>query len=101
MKTMGIPFALLRGANCSVWSYLLHKYQASPRISGRTGVKYESSAFIHYFHTHHNAPSKILHNHCFQFLLGITVVLIEIQDNGYAKFWGVNKVHYGLRENGE
>ena len=50
MKTMGIPFALLRGANCSVWSYLLHKYQASPRISGRTGVKYESSAFIHYFH---------------------------------------------------
>ena len=73
-----LPFASLRGANCSVWSYLIHKYQASPRISGRTGVKYESSAFIHYFHTHHKAPSKILHNHCFQFLL----------DNGYAKFCG-------------
>ena len=58
---------------------------------------------VHLFTTFidHNAPSKILHNHCFQFLLGITVVLIEIQDNGYTKFWGVNKVHYGLRENGE
>ena len=39
--------------------------------------------------------------HCSQFLLGITVVPREIQDNGYGKFWGVNKVHYGLRENGE
>ena len=46
-------------------------------------------------------PPKILQNHCFQFLLGITVVPKEIQDNGYAKFWGVNKVHYGLCENGE
>ena len=54
-----------------------------------------------YFHTHHNAPSFTLRNLCFQFLLGITVVLIEIQDNGYAKFWGVNKVHYGLCENDE
>ena len=69
---------------------------------------------IHYFHIDHNAsclppplPPQILHNHCFQFLLGITVVPREIQDNGYAKFffWGggwVNKVHYnGLCENGE
>ena len=44
---------------------------------------------------------KILHNDCFQFLLGITVVPRGIQDNGYAKFWGVNKVHYGLCENVE
>ena len=38
----------------------------------------------------HNAaclPPRILHNHCFQFLLGITVVPREIQDNGYAKFF--------------
>ena len=33
-------------------------------------------------------PPKKLHNHCFQFLLGITVVLREIEDNGYAKFFG-------------
>ena len=45
-------------------------------------------------------PKKILHDHCFQFLLGITVIPREIIDNGYA-IWGVNKVHYGLCENGE
>ena len=41
----------------------------------------------------------------FQFLLGITVVPRQIEDNGYAKFmqnfWGVNKVLYGPCENGE
>ena len=42
-----------------------------------------------------------LHNHCFQFLLGITVIPSEIEDNGYVKFWGVNKVHHGLCDNGE
>ena len=26
------------------------------------------------------------------------VRLREIEDNGYAKFWGVKKLHYGLRE---
>ena len=41
---------------------------------------------------------KILHNSCFQFLVGITVVPKEIQDNDYAKFWEVNKVHYDLCE---
>ena len=42
---------------------------------------------IHYFHIDHNAPCfippppppRILHNHCFQFHLGITVVPTEIQ----------------------
>ena len=29
----------------------------------------------------------------------ITVVPNEIEDNSYAKFWGVNKIHYGLGEN--
>ena len=43
-------------------------------------------------------PPQNLHTYCFQFLLGITVVPREIEDNGYAKFWGVNKVHYGLSE---
>ena len=34
-----------------------------------------------------------LHNHCFQFLLGITVVPREIEDNGYiSQIWGINKV---------
>ena len=54
-------------------------------------------------------PPQILHNHCFQFLLGNTVVPREIEDNGYAFFFffwgggvvGVNKVHYGLCENSD
>ena len=66
-------------------------------------------SLFHHLHLDHNAPcllSKILHSHCFQFFLGITVILREIKDNGYAKFGGgggggVNKVHYGLCENGE
>ena len=29
----------------------------------------------------------ILYKHCYQFLLGITAVPREIEDNGYAKFW--------------
>ena len=43
---------------------------------------------IYYFHIDHNIPClppRILHNHCFQFLLGITVAPREIQDNGHAK----------------
>ena len=48
---------------------------------------------IHHFHIDHNAPSippppKSLHDHCSQFLLGITVVPREIQDNSYEKFGG-------------
>ena len=33
--------------------------------------------------------------------LCITVVQREIEDNGCAKLWGVNKVRYGLCKNGE
>ena len=42
-------------------------------------------------HIDHNAPClhpKIIHNHCFHFLLGITVDPREIEGKGYAKFWG-------------
>ena len=46
-------------------------------------------------------PKNIVHSHYFQFLLGITVIAREIEDTGYAKFLGVNKVHYGLGEKSE
>ena len=63
---------------------------------------------IRHFHISHNAtysppprpPKKILHNLCFSFLLGITAVQREIENNAYAKFWGANKVHYGKCESG-
>ena len=35
---------------------------------------------------------KKLHNLCFSFLLGITAVRTEIENNAYAKFWAANKV---------
>ena len=35
-------------------------------------------------------PPRLLHIHCFQFLLGITVVPREIEDNGYERFGRVN-----------
>ena len=31
----------------------------------------------------------------------MTVIPREIEDNGYAKFWRLKKVHYGLCENSE
>ena len=37
----------------------------------------------------HLVPPKILHNRCFQFLLGITVAQREIEDNGNAKILGI------------
>ena len=53
---------------------------------------------IRYFYISHNArylSHKILHNLCFSFLLGITAVPRETENNNYAKFEGANKVHYG------
>ena len=40
-------------------------------------------------------PSKILHNLCFSFLLGISAVSRKTENNGYAKFCGANKVQSG------
>ena len=47
------------------------------------------------------SKKKILHNLCFSFLLGITAVPRETENNAYAKFWGANKVHYGRCSSGE
>ena len=55
---------------------------------------------IRHLHISHNTPClppKILHNLCFSFLLGITAVPKEIDDNVYAQFWGANEVHFGIR----
>ena len=46
-------------------------------------------------------PPKFCITDCFQFLLGITLVPREIEDNGYAKFWEVNKVRAWSTENGD
>ena len=41
-------------------------------------------------------PSKILHKHCFQFLLGLTIAPREIEINAYANFCRDNKKYYGI-----
>ena len=52
---------------------------------------------IRHFHISHNSnylAPKILQKLCFAFLLGITAVPREIENNAYAKFWGASKVYY-------
>jgi len=55
-------------------------------------------------------PTPAKNNHCFQYLLGIKVVPREIEDNGHLFIYlfiyfgggeGGDKLHYGLRENGD
>ena len=53
---------------------------------------------MRHFHISHHALyllSKILHNLCFSFLLGITAVPREIENNTYAKFGGQMKCVMG------
>ena len=41
--------------------------------------------------------SDVLHNHCFQFLLGRFEVLGETENNGYGKLWVVGQKYcYGI-----
>ena len=61
-------------------------------------LKSSTKREIRHLHISHNAPSlppQNLHNLWFSFLLGITAVPREIENNAYAKFWRANKVHYG------
>ena len=48
-------------------------------------------------------PPKILHNHCFQFLLGITAVQTKLKTMVTQIWWGGggDEVHFGLSENSE
>ena len=49
---------------------------------------------LHICHYSPYLPPKILHNlFFFSFLLGITAVPRETENNAYAKFSGANKVH--------
>ena len=60
--------------------------------------------YIRLLHISTNAPylpPKILHNLCCSFLLGITAIPREIENNAYAKFGGANKVRSGRCASGE
>ena len=74
-----------------------------PNIRGSTRLNFWVRSWSSFslncnLHIPHNAPylsPKILHKLCFSFLLAITAVPKEIENNAYAKFWGVNQVHFG------
>ena len=54
---------------------------------------------IHYLQNpimHLYYPSRLLHNHCLQFLLGHENVPREVENNAYADFWWVKEVYYGI-----
>ena len=58
---------------------------------------------IGHFEKYHNTlclSPQILHKHCFQFLLGITMVPRENKNNAYEKFGGTNKEYYGIFRSG-
>ena len=96
--------------NSGAWIAGSSALTARPRCLCRGGMKVVSKSFckssplVDRLLCHDSVsclPPKILHNHCFQFLLGITVVPREIEYNDYSRVWGVNKVHSGRCENGE
>ena len=64
-----------------------------------------SQAAIRHLHISHNAPylpPKIFHKLCFSFLLSITAVPREVENNMLnAKLWGTDKVHYGRCASGQ
>ena len=58
---------------------------------------------IGHFEKYHNTFClfpQILHKHCFQFLLGLTMVPRKNKNNAYAKFGGTNKEYYGIFRSG-
>ena len=70
--------------------------------NGRGRCTQFASFVIGYFGKYHNTlflSPQILHKHCFQFLLGLTMVPRENKNNAYAKFWGTSKEYYGIFRN--
>ena len=61
------------------------------------------SALIGHFGKYHNTlclSPQILHKHCLQVLLGLTMVPRENKNHAYAKFGGTNKEYYGIFRSG-
>ena len=63
---------------------------ASLALEGQ-GIKFTTVKwFIRHFNNVYNAlclPQKILHKHCFQFILGLTIVSREIETMLIQNFW--------------
>ena len=68
-------------------------------IGGKNGGVNAIGHFGKYHNTLCLSP-QILHKHCFQFLLGITMIRRENKNNAYEKFGGTNKEYYGILRTG-
>ena len=79
------------------------KHQWVPKDIADAAEKYAKVSFIGcqslyatstfpIMHLTCSPPPQILHNLCFSFLLGITAVPREIENNSYAKFWGGGQI---------
>ena len=76
----------------------LQRYYGNSLTMQFFNTKILPSTHIQYFRIAHNAlclPPKILHKHCFQFLLGRLYVPREIYNNTYANFGGQTKFIMG------
>ena len=58
-------------------------------------VQFINIRHLHISHNEPYLPPKILHNLCFSFLLGITAVPREVENNTLGGGGVANKVHYG------
>ena len=58
---------------------------------------------IGHFGKYHNTlrlSPQLSHKHCFEFLLGLSMVPRENKNNVYSKFEGTNKEYYGIFQRG-
>ena len=76
----------------SVWSKAA--FSVWPVVTSRIGHSGK-------YHNTFCLSPQILHKHCFQFLLGLTMVPTENRNNAYAKFGGTNKEYYAIFRNGQ
>ena len=66
---------------------IMHSHEDESKLA------FKKKCNIRPFQISHNSPylpGKNLHNLCFSFVLGITAVPRETENNAYAKFWGAN-----------
>ena len=85
-----------REKNCSA----LALYRKLETIKGAVVSAFRMVFFRQKYHNTLCCPSTILHKHCFQFPLGLTIAPRKFENNVFAKFWRNNKEHYGILEKG-
>ena len=84
--------------------FLVYLRIIPPVRMGYESIAYEADGRIGQFGKYHNTlclSPQILHKHCFQFLLELTMIPRENKNNAYAKFGGTNKEYYGIFRTGQ